>query len=169
MTVYERLMQATDVRVGFSTSDGAISRIIRWFTRGKVSHAVLTFALPGLPVREVLEADWPGVQIRPLKLGELCCEYQPPVGVDLHSGMVEAAKELGRMYDFAGLGGMAPVELARRIGWHVRNPTQSPRAWFCSELAAIAMQRARWPGVDSLDAGATDPEQLRQVCEASHG
>lgn len=169
MTIYERLQQATDVRVGFSRSDGFISKVIRWFTRGKVSHALLTFSLPGLPVREVLEADWPGVQIRPFKAGELCAEYRPPAGVDLKHGLLEASKQLGAMYDYAGLGGMGPVEVARRIGWEIRNPTQSFKAWFCSELACFAMQRAKWPGVEGLENGSTDPEQLRKVCEARHG
>jgi hypothetical protein len=170
VNIAERLQQATDVRACFSKSWGSIGRIIRWFTRGKTSHSFMTFALPDLPVREVLEATWPNVVIRPSLAGEANAgEYKPPAGVDLKAGLLVVAKLLGEPYDLGGLVGMAPVELLRRIGWHIANPLQSDRAEFCSELLCLAMHVAKWPGVEKLDPSTTDPEQLRRICEAAHG
>jgi hypothetical protein len=179
-TIAERLNQATDVEVGFFASSGFIGKIIQWAEMGRVSHAFLSFKLPDLPGRLMFEADWPGVQIRPVGPNDnVFASFKPPSDVDLKAGLLEAVKLLGEDYDFAGLVGMIPVEAARQaakknpiFSWLsglVKNPLQKGDAEFCSELACLAMQSAKWPATFELDRHSVDPEQLLVICEVFHG
>ncbi len=192
MNPIDRLKQATDYRVCFCSSSGVLGKLIKFFEHGQATHAALSFALPDLPCRLVLEAAENGVVIRPEVSGEWWEQYSPTATVNMLPGLIAAASLVGEGYDFGGLVGMAPVEIERHgeLGAVVaavagapagavaaevsivlpdRNYLQSPGREFCSELVCLAMQASKWPGSESLDRHATDPEQLRQVCKSNHG
>jgi len=167
----QRLEQVRDVQVGFSSSDGFIGRAIEWFTRGGPSHVIMPFQLPDRSSRDVFEATWPKIIIRPFVPGETNSGlYRPPPGVDMDSALKVVARAcLADHYDLGGLVGMIPVEMLRRVAVYIANPVQSKHQEFCSCLADMTMRVARWPGTERLDPHSTDPGQLRKVCEACHG
>lgn len=147
------------VFVGFSFGAGWLSRLIRWFTGGKASHAFLLFWDPcfGRWVQLGSEAGGWMLTVAPTANAWL---YSMP-GVDLSAGLRAHADKLGTPYDFGGLLGMAPLMLAWRwFRWKLRNPLQARGAWFCSEAVADILRDCGVPL--TLAPGDTDPERLEQ-------
>lgn len=157
------------VSFGFSTSDWWVSRVIRWFTRAKCSHAFLL--IEGTELGDlVLEAEWCGLKLstrQALTSGttHIVDTIEPPPAM---VGPVNAAlyqtlsKDLDIPYDYTGLLGMAWVAVGRWLGKKWSNPLRSARSMFCSDaIVALILQPAGWPGAQALDAQSIDPESLR--------
>lgn len=159
-----------NIAVGFSTSTAWYSRVIRWATGAKCSHAFLLVNLMGVPM--VFEEGVFGYSTRTLenmrKDGSQVVALIPPV-VPIDDAFRESFKWLGQRYDYAGLVGMAWVMLSRAFRHKVKNPLASSHAMFCSEEVTRVLQSAKYPGADALDARSTDPETLRKFLMASWG
>lgn len=151
------------IYVGFSTTNGLLSRIIRWATRATVSHTFLIVDDTTLGGPLVIEEAWCGCRVTTLerfqKSARVVDVLVPPV--PLESAVREAVAMLGQRYDWAGLVGMLFVLVGRYLGRKVRNPLRSAHAMFCSELNTRILQEAGYPGAEALDASATDPDDLR--------
>lgn len=150
------------IRVGFSTSTAWYSRVIRWFTRAKCSHAFLIVDVMGVEL--VLEEGVTGYSTRTLenmvKSGSTIVQIVEPC-VPLDKGVTWSMARLGQRYDYAGLFGMAWVVFWRALKKRVANPLASHKAMFCSEEVVRVLQESGYPGADALDAPSTDPETLR--------
>jgi hypothetical protein len=147
----------------FTRSRSWLSRLIRWATRGQVSHVAIGTELAGVPV--VVEADALGVVVtlrtRFAARSEIVAEYKVIDGMLTVGGAVD---EIGHAYDYSGLFGMAVVTVARYFGRKIRNPFQSPRAFFCSELVfAIDPLRTVVPW-RSMRPDTTSPQDLYDAC-----
>jgi hypothetical protein len=147
-------------RVGFSTSKTSwVSAIIRWFTGGKSSHVFLVYWDVDFERDMVMEATQGGFKITPFSHhGGLVKVVTPKFPVEV--GLRKAVDWLGEEYDYAGLLGMAWVELGRWLRRKWRNPWRSAKAMFCSEAVARVMQESSYPGTENWDPQSIDPEML---------
>ncbi len=149
-------------RIGFSTTNALLSRIIRRLTGSKVSHAFLVYWDVDFEREMVMEAMGRGFRIVPF---DKFRQHNRVVGVftprhSIERGLRRAVDWLGADYDARGLLGMVLVLVAR---WFTlrrrRNPFGSSRAFFCSEAVARACVWSEYPGFD-LDPEATTPKDL---------
>jgi len=152
------------IRVGFSTHTKSIlSRIIRWFTKSKASHAWLLITDSFFGVEMVMEATETGFRLIPFENfkaegNDIIAIIDPAYPLDV--GVHQAVRWLGEGYDFAGLFGSAFVMLGRWFKRKWRNPWDRPHSMFCSEAVVRILQASQYPGSEKFDPAATTPQDL---------
>lgn len=150
-------------RIGFSTTNGWLSRLVRRMTRSRVSHAFLVYWDVDFGREMVMEAVGAGFRVVPLdkfaRHNSLVRIFTPRHPID--AGLKAAVDWLGDLYDAPGLAGMFLLLLARslRIRLRTRNVLGTSRALFCSEAVARACRAAGYPGFP-FDPETTTPEDL---------
>ena len=160
-------------RIGFSTSKtNWLSRLIRWFTRGTVSHAFIVYYDQEWKRDMVMEAEGgAGGSIRIVRFNpdnpEIVRLIDPKH--DIEVGMIKMVDRLGEVYDYGGLIGMAWVEIGRWLKKKWINPWHSSKSMFCSELVAQILIDAGYPGADKLDPPCTDPQMLLDFLAGTSG
>jgi hypothetical protein len=160
-------------RIGFSTTDALLSRLIRRLTRSTVSHAFLVYRDVDFEREMVMEAVGAGFRIVPLdkfaKHNRIVAIVKPRHPID--EGLKAAVDWLGEGYDAPGLVGMAVLlvlRALRRRKLRVRNLLARRSALFCSEAVARACRASRYPGFDR-DPETTTPQDLFAFFEAETG
>lgn len=159
------------IRVGFSTSTSWVSRLIRWATASRVSHAFLL--LDGKHAHPVfgdlvLEAEWCGFDLstkETLTRGTTKILYLVDPLWDLDAAVKTSGGWLKEKYNYEGLFGEAWVSIGRRLGKKWRSPLRNSRSMFCSEAIVFVLQAAKYPGADNLDPQSTSPENLFDFLE----
>lgn len=152
------------IRVGFSTHTKSIlSRIIRWFTGSKASHAWLLVDDPFFGMEMVMEATETGFRFIPYdnfkaEGNDIVAVLEPAYPLD--EGVRQAARWLGESYDFAGLFGSIFVMMGRWLRRKWRNPFDKAHSMFCSEAVVQVLQAAKYPGAEKFDPSATTPQDL---------
>jgi hypothetical protein len=148
------------ITVLFSRTGHPLSRFIRWATGSFCSHVALLYTEPTMGIDVVLEANEDGFGMLSLEQWRQRNEevYRIDVPADLGTGLRAVAVELGERYDVEGLVGMAVVMLGRWLRRRWRNPWQSRRAMFCSELVSRVLIAGGWPV--EVDPSATSPHDL---------
>lgn len=152
------------IRVGFSTQQkNVFSRVIRWITGSKASHAWILFDDTFFGLNMVMEATETGFRLIPYENfkaegNDVVAVVEPPYPLD--DGVHQAARWLGEKYDFAGLFGSIFVMFGRWLRRKWRNPFAGARSMFCSEAVVRVMQAARFPGSEAFDPEATTPQDL---------
>lgn len=155
--------------VGFSTprSFNPVSLLVRKLTHSRASHVWFLFWDADFSLDMVMEAHELGFRLIPLerfkKSNRIVGIFTPKE--DTTDAMRWAARHLGSAYDFGGLLGMAWVLLGRVFKRSWRNPLNSPRAMFCSELAVRVLQKAGTPWVLGLLASRVTPQDLLTLFE----
>jgi hypothetical protein len=148
------------IHIGFSKTNGPLSRIIRYVTKSKVSHCFIRFAWLGR--FWVLEADLLGVVMVPWEKftsrNTVVAMFAPPGLLDLD--LLPAFERLGASYDYAGIVGILWVRLGLWLKRHWNNPISSDRGWFCSELICEMLQAAGIPGTEALESSDITPDDL---------
>ncbi len=151
-------------RIGFSTTDALLSRLVRRLTRSEVSHAFLVYRDVDFDRVMVMEAVGAGFRIVPLdkfaQHNRIVEIVAPRHAID--EGLEAAVDWLGESYDAKGLVGMGLLLLfrgLRRGTRRLRNVIASPRALFCSEAVARACRACAYPGFDR-DPETTTPQDL---------
>jgi hypothetical protein len=156
-------------RVGFSTTNTLLSRIIRRFTGSRVSHAFLVYQDVDFDREMIMEAAGAGFRIVPLdrfrRHNRVVAIFTPRHPID--EGLRAAVDWLGESYDAGGLVGMALLLAGRwlKVRLRRRNFLARSRALFCSEAVARACRASRYPGFD-LDPETTTPQDLFAFFEA---
>lgn len=148
------------IQIAFSTQPkNLLSRVIRWFTKSKVSHCFIVFEAFGH--KWILESGIKGVVILPLDKfdGEIRALVDIPELTPEALGNV-MEDDLGRDYDFTGLAGMAINYIGRWFKAKWKNPLNASRSMFCSEFVVKALAESKFPGADQLDAADTSPQDL---------
>jgi hypothetical protein len=150
-------------RVGFSTTNAPLSRLIRRLTRSRVSHAFLVYRDVDFDREMVMEAVGAGFRIVPLdkfeKHNSIVRLFTPRHSID--EGLKAAVDWLGEGYDAPGLVGMGLLVIARwlRLRLRTRNFLARSSALFCSEAVALACRTCRYPGFRH-EPETTTPEDL---------
>ncbi len=152
------------VKIGFSTTDKLLSRVIRKITNASVSHCWFLFEAHGKEF--VLQADIGGVRITPFTKWEKKWKsiqlIEPKVEIDLSS----AWDMLDENYDYGGLIGNAWVYLGLLFKKKWKNPFENARSLFCSELVIKVLQTANYPGAAELNSSTTTPAQILELLTA---
>lgn len=148
------------MHIGFSTSPGPLSWLIRRVTRSEVSHCFLVVPFAGIEM--VLEASENDYRLIPYdvfcrKNTVVCLAYTL---TPLDPALPMAARWLGSHYDFAGLAGNALVAIGRWCRRRWRNPARSDDVQFCSESVVRVLRAVNHPGTMDLDPDSTSPQDL---------
>lgn len=160
-------------RLAFSTpkSFNPVSWLVKKLTGSHVSHVVFVYADADFGMDMVMEAHELGFRLITL---EHFARHNNVVRIvepraSLNPGLRWAATWLGTSYDFGGLLGMAWVLLMRKLGRRARNPLQSSRAMFCSEIAVRALQESGCAWARELTASTVSPQMLLdRLLEGEH-
>jgi hypothetical protein len=155
------------MKIAFTTSRNWVSAAIRWVTRSRASHSLISFDVYGEPM--FLHADMGGIQItvrdKFLVKNHLVAEFETvrEVPYDL---LKMALSHVGDNYDYVGiLGFVWPVMLGRWLGKKFTNPFASPHGMVCSEFVAnIDTVGLILPEFRGLDPEETTPQDLLDIC-----
>lgn len=148
------------IKVGFSTTESWISKVIRKLTKSKTSHTFILFQFASR--WWVVEASWTGVRITSW---ESFRSWATVVAlVDLPTAhnidLADVLDTVGSPYDFKGLFGMLWVYAGRLVKQTWQNPLASSKALFCSEMAVKLLQNSGYPDSHLLEASNTSPDDL---------
>ena len=157
----------TSINICFSTTNGFVSRAIRWFTRARVSHALITFYDVTLKRVFVMEANGRGFMLTPWskwrQSNTLYARYEMTLEKGVQNGALCAVGgHLGAQYDYIGIVSFA----LRRVCSRFANPWASSSKMFCSEGVALLLKEAGlapfsepedWTPEDLLKAVEKDP------------
>jgi hypothetical protein len=149
-------------RVGFSTTTHWLSRLIRWFTGGAVSHAWILYWDEDFNCDCVLEFTEGGCRIKTFagfkSQNQIVKVWTPQCSIRL--GFVKVREWLEAGYDYAGLLGMIWVMIGRWLHRKWRNPWGSAQKAFCSEGVVRVLIWAGYPGAERFDPETTTPADL---------
>ena len=161
-------MSDLQVTIGFSTTNKLLSRIIRWVTRGKVSHAWISFYDHCLGMRLVMQAEAWGFEVRPLerwrKENILVSEYGLKHDESLDNSIRWIADSLGTKYDWAAA---LFAGIRRWLGIWIRSGLTSPKKLMCSEAVIRFLEHAGFSAAKGLDPETTPPAKLLEVVSSS--
>lgn len=154
------------IKIGFSTTDKLLSRIIRWFTRSSVSHTWLLFEMEGIPM--VLEATFEGVRLIPYETFQKKVTVVDVVPLPYSMDSVKfLLMDLGLSYDVGGLLGNFFVQIGRMLKMRWRNPWNNSKAMFCSELLSGWLKLQGYPGTEDMVPAEVSPEDLLDLVKPS--
>lgn len=159
-----------DIKVGFSTSTSLISRIVRFFTRSKISHTFLLLDKAFLGGDMVLQANPGGFVLLTYEAFQSSNEVLELVELS-HSilpGLQRSTGWLGKKYDYLAVLGLVPVLAGRAMGRKWRNPFNT-KSVFCSEVIVHIMKASGYPGSESLDADSMTPQDLHDFLKKAEG
>jgi len=149
-----------EVIVGFSTTDKLMSRIIRWITRGKSSHAWLRYWDDTLQLHMVLQAELHGYETIPWdkwkSKNRLIAAFEPN-GKNITNGVRFIAKSLGADYDFRSA---VWTGLKRWFRKKSKRALHSPKKLMCSEAVVRALQHSGIECVANFDPETTSPVEI---------
>ena len=163
-----------DIRIGFSTTNLFISKIIRWLTGSSCSHSYISFTDKALNMRMVMQAEVWGFELRPwkrwLKTNLLVAEFKPVAG-SLHDALLITAQSLGTKFDYKsalliGLKSLLSMWYKSKFSL---NPNNSPIKMTCSEAVVRFLKEGGYKTVKDCDPELTSPaELLREVIQNLH-
>src|SRR5574343_1123540 len=126
------------LRVGFSTTNTLMSRLIRLFTNGPVSHTYVRFYDEFLKDEFVAHADFPGVlilQANQFEKNNIIIEEFEITDEKLKDSLRRNFRLLGKKYDYWNIVGWAWVLAFKR--WakkKIENPIDDPNKLICVEF-----------------------------------
>lgn len=151
------------VTVCFSTTDSLLSRLVRWFTKSPVSHALLVYRDETLGQLMVLEATGRGFVAVPwtrwLSANTLVASFNLPTSLATQrTALSLIAQDLGTEYDSLGLVGF----IWRRWVSRYHNPLASTKKLVCAEVVAMFLV---YSGVLSVkdDTESFTPDDLYKI------
>lgn len=152
-----------NVRIGFSTTNFLLSRLIRKVTGATISHCWFLVDVCGKDF--VLQADFGGITLTPLSRWDKKWKNVQII-TPLHAiNISKAWNMLGERYDYGGLLGCAWVYLGRIFKKKWNNPLDSGHAMWCSEFILSTLQASNYPGAQDLDLEAVSPEDLKKFLQ----
>lgn len=156
------------IKIGFSTSNSWVSRLIRWATDSDVSHTFLLVEIDGIEF--VAEASFSGFRLilmrNWIRGNEIVDIIEPLVPLD--KGWLVAEDWLGESYSWTGLIGYGWVVIGRKLKRKFHNPIHESKSLFCSEANTKVIQASGWPGSENLDPASMSPADLRDFLKGSN-
>lgn len=152
------------IKLGFSTTNKILSRLVRWFTKSKVSHCFVIFEWLG--EEWVLESEWAGIQIVPMS-SFMARQNIIVETIELPDVTMEdlkpALKDAGVPYDYSGLFGSIFPIIGHWFKMRWSNPWNNSKAMFCSEFIVKWFQEMGFEPANNLVPEDTTPDQLLKV------
>lgn len=149
------------VTVGFSTTSKWLSRLIRLFTKSRVSHAWIGYYDETLDKRMVMQAEAWGYEVRPwsrwMKQNRRVAEFIVPSPERARAALRGISAFLGVKYDYT-----AALWLAVKRWWgrFLKRPHHDPGKLMCSEAVVRFLQLGGYPVAADLDPETTSPGEL---------
>lgn len=160
------IVEELNITIGFSTTNKIMSRLIRFVSRGRVSHAWVSFTDPVLGLRLVMQAEAWGYEVRPwerwIRENKLVAEFS--VKSDLTASLRWLALSLGSKYDWRSAF-LTGVRLWFGRLW--RGRFSSPGRLMCAEAVIRFLQHRGIRSVESLDPELTTPVMLLDAVACS--
>lgn len=160
------------ITIGFSTTNRFISRIIRWITRGKVSHAWIAYDDFTLGLRMVMQAEAWAFEVRPwqrwIQENKWVAEFRFIDGSQ-HAALRKRARDIGAKYDWAAglFAGVASwFKRWLKSGFSFR-PSRTPKKLMCSEAVTRFLKDAGCRCVLEMDEELTSPAELFDTVRCS--
>lgn len=152
-----------DIFIAFSARGGIISRLIRWLTGGRVSHAAVLYRSVTWGGLWVAEATSAGVHTYPLTNPKIWVSVWR-VKYDITADMRVARAYFGEHYDFLGVLRFGFILMWWRIFKRkLRRPLTASSGQFCSEWVAHVLRSV----IGGLDPQWASPESLLKVIETA--
>jgi len=156
--------------IGFSSTNKILSRIIKWATRSKASHAYVLIMVAGEPI--VIHSNQHGVNCdhynKFKKDKKIVSEYKLLLDEETEKqATANALRLLDKPYDFLSVLGFGWVLLCKALGCKAKNPFPNRSAYQCSEFALTVMRKAGIEGTDKLPKERVSPEDLIDCLEGS--
>ena len=151
------------VHIGFSTTGGLLSRIIRRITGAPVSHSFIAYRCASYGDDMVLEASGQGFRLMAWKRfdkeNKLVAMYRLRVAEPVQrAALARMAERLGDAYDTLSLVGF----MLRKWFRLKRTPFDSRDKLVCSEAVALFL---KWSGVSITDVGVVTPRDLLELAQ----
>lgn len=161
------------ITVGSSSGNSLFSKLIKYWTKSKISHFWLAFNIPIINERVVIGAEGHGVDWRTLKKFEqsnkIMLEFKP-IGKSLNDNLKWMIQTYsGAKYDYKGVGTAGIFIrfklLFRKIGgWLLKNLSSRDKV-FCSELIVRFLGHNNlYKAIEGYDPETTDAETLQKQC-----
>ena len=158
----------------FTKSNSLISRIIRWFTNGRVSHVMIMYDNSPWGGQWIAEATVGGVRMVPaekdMKGGGIVAIYD--CKFDAQPALKAMRDHIGDGYFYTGLIFFAwAIFLGRILKRKIRSPFTNTTEEFCSEFAAMVLVKAEELKIVPTLNGLyqipveNDPEDMLEVME----
>lgn len=160
------------VRIVFTASKFPLAKLIRWATKGRVSHAMILYDNPMWGGDWVAEATVGGVKMLPAEkvmhnaVAVFKCKF------DTWPALQAIRQHVGDGYDYAGLLYFGWAILVWRLFRRkIRRPLRKSSEEFCSEFVAMFLAAAeklnKVPLLEGLweNPERNDPETLMKVLE----
>lgn len=126
------------VRIGFSTTNSSVSRLIRWWVKDKVSHVYIKFYDEFLGAWLILHADWPGVIIEDAELFDkqnIVIEEYEIEDPRLKATLKKNLRHLRKKYDYWNTIGWAwAITFKRWVKKKYQNPLEDPQKLMCTDF-----------------------------------
>lgn len=155
------------MKIGFSTTNSPVSKVIKFFTRSKVSHAYIVFDVAGEQL--IIHSTQKGVNCDYYptfaKNHTIVAEYEITADPEKEKlALAESIKLLDQPYDFLSIVGFVWVLTLRAIGIKARAPFKNRSAYYCSELGLMILRKLDMdcPG---MERELTSPEDLLECLE----
>jgi hypothetical protein len=153
------------IHIGFSTTGGLLSRIIRRITGAPVSHCFIAYRCATFADDMVLEASGHGFRImawrRFDKENKLVALYRLRLAEPVQRAAISRmAERLGDAYDTVSLFGF----VIRKWLHLRRTPFDSRDKLVCSEAVGLFLQ---WSGVSIEDVGVVTPRDLLELAHTN--
>ena len=161
-------MSDLNLMIGFSSSHGWLSGMIRWFLKSRISHTFLSIDTFG--ARLTIGADEGGLNwcevSRFKKTNQVMLVLRPRQNIDtVFDWFVQ--KHAGAEYDWisAGIGG-----IRTRIKWmwywfkHWLRKGVKKESLNCAEVTGLLLERAGYPFAVGLDTEITTAQELMFMC-----
>src|SRR6478736_3974251 len=153
------------IKVGFSTSDRWISKLIRYWTASPTSHAYISYYDENLAQEMVLDVGFTTFSLVPMSTFEQSnriVEVFDP-NVDMTTGVKVVARWLNRVsYDWFSFVGFWTVHkrwFKRTTVW-AGDFNVTPKEVLCTEIVIYALRISGYPGAADLDPKGTSPKEL---------
>lgn len=162
----------SNARIGFSTTDHLLSRVIRFVTNSEVSHVWFVYWDEDWKCDMVMEAHytWQLIPLDIFKKSNLVVEIIEPV-YPVDDAVRFAVQWLGSGYDVKGLIGGAIVKVGKWLHHCWKNPFRSTRNVYCSEgvsrgllggKSPLGFECGRYAGFKFEDPETIEPEEMRK-------
>ena len=156
--------------VGFSTTSGLPSALIRYATESKYSHTYLRICMRGQWF--VLDSSSKGVRLTPWlrfkKANTVLDEFE---AIDYSEQTERALSEtlgyLNNPYDWKGLFGQGIVIALSLTGIKTKNPFRDKYSFICTELVWNFANESSHTDVGVLDRETIRPQELYEVLSVS--
>lgn len=157
------------ISVGFSRTNTLISKLIRFFIKGPISHVYIRFYDKTLKSPLILHSDFSGVQIDladKFDIENVAIEEFVIEDPKLDDAIRKNLWHLGKKYSYVKLWNWAWIIIFKR--WFVRkvkDPALDPKKLICTDFVLYILQASK---ICDIPIGSMTPSEMRSWFEENH-